>query len=107
MQKKFSFIVHTIVTLLPNDPAHGIYLNILEHLMKINYDETVKYINSIETEDDMVLVSNLFPYISYHFQRRDFLEVINNKLPEFRESKGFNFISQEIKEASKVLDEDN
>lgn len=101
MQREFSFIVYKIRERYPSDLTHLIYFDILKDLMKINYNETVKYINSIETEGDMILVSKLFPYISDYFQRKDFLEVINNKLPGFRESKYFSIIYQNVKEVSK------
>lgn len=106
MNRELSFIVHTMQNLHPNDPAFGIYIDILEHLLKVDYEKTVEYIKSIKKVNDIALVSGLFGDLSYHFQKQKFVDFLRTKHKEFEGSKEFDYILVGINEAAHVLNSD-
>lgn len=101
MQKELSFLVKKVQELHPNDRAGEVYMDILAHLMKINYDETINYINSIEKEYDFFVVSSFFKDLAIHFQRKEFPEILLQKYNAFSSPKYSKLILGDIQE---VLD---
>lgn len=105
MKRELSFTMYRIINSHSNDLARVIHDNILGHLLKVNYFETVDYIKSIENEKEWDAISSHFPYIAFHFQKKEFIDIIKKKNQEFSDNQRPQFILSNIKEAENAIED--
>lgn len=104
MKEELWFLVNNIKKLHPNDYANALYFRIIERLLLINEHETLRFIESVENEDDIEFIASYFPALSGHFQSKGFIESIKRISKKFIQAQCYNEILEEIEEAENVLD---
>ena len=104
MEKEFSFLIYKIIQLHSEDPAHTRYYNILQALLEIDDSQTLDFIESLEDDEDLSIISAHFGPLSGKFQSLHFVEKIQNKVERMKFSKLYEFIKYGVTEASKAMD---
>lgn len=89
-----------------NDPDTQRLYRILIVLLSINKYITIKFIESIEREDDYILkvVSNTLPAVCRIIQSKKFIRAIEDTVTKFSSSCHYNIILANIDEARKVTE---
>ena len=105
LKQNIRYLFYEIEHRQVSDPANSIMLNMIEHLLFVDKQETLRYIKEIDDEKTMFHVSTfVFSSGITKFSSKRFVEACKKQMDRFKDSKCYPIMLMNYNNALKYLE---